>query len=60
MVLLGLRYDEDCAKRLERSLIERRTDAAARVEVEMSLSKDESDGEGQRLAKACLLASLTD
>lgn len=60
MVLLALRYDEDRAKRLELALIERHADAAARVEVEILLSRDESDGEGPRLAKAWLLASLTD
>lgn len=60
MVLLAVRYDEHRAERLGLALVKRRADATARVEVETLLATDESDGEGQRLAKAWLLASLTD
>lgn len=57
MILLAMRYDEARATQLELALM-RRADAAA--EVEVLLSRDESDGEGPRLAKAWLIASLTD
>lgn len=60
MVLLSVRYDEERAKRLEQAIIRRRTEATARVELETFLATEESDGEGQRLAKSWLLATLTD
>lgn len=60
MVLLAMRYDEDRAKRLGLALAKRRADVTARVDIETLLAADESDSEGQRLAKAWLLACLTE
>lgn len=60
MVLLAVRYDEERALQLTQAIIDRRTDPMARALIERSLASDEIDGQGQQLAKAWLLAALTD
>jgi len=60
MVLLAVRYDEERATRMTQAIIDRRTDTTARELVERDLASDESDGQGQQLSKAWLLAALTD
>ncbi len=60
MVLLAVRYDEERATRLTQAIVDRRTDTTARALVERDLGSDETDGKGQQLAKAWLLAALTD
>jgi hypothetical protein len=60
MILLAVRYDEERATRMTQAIIDRRTDSTARDLVETALASDETDREGQKLAKAWLLAALTD
>jgi len=60
MVRLAVRYDEERATGLTQAIIDRRADTTERQLVERFLASDESDGQGQQLAKAWLLAALTD
>lgn len=60
MVLLAVRYDAEHATRMTQAIIDRRTDTTARELVETALASNESDREGQKFAKAWLLAALTD
>lgn len=60
MVLLAVRYDAERATRLTQAIIDRRADTTARELVETALASEETDREGQKFAKAWLLAALTD
>jgi len=60
MVLLAVRYNAERATRLTQAIIDRRADTTARELVETALASEETDREGQKFAKAWLLAALTD